>query len=121
MKSQLSEKALEIACKLYNDTLEIKEIIELFCLDAELAPPVQLAQYHDLEKRLADLQLYEEITEHYAKCNPTPESLRDWVAERMDRPAQPVQQMSQFDRMVLQGINPATFLPPIMTQPKETK
>ena len=35
--------------------------------------------------------------------------------------AQSVQQMSQFDRMVLQGINPATFLPPIMTQPKETK
>jgi hypothetical protein len=48
----------------------------------------QADQHHDLQKRLADLHLYEEISEHYAKCNPGPENLRDWVAERMDQPAQ---------------------------------
>ena len=42
---------------------------------------------HNLQKRLTDLHLYEEIGQYYAKCNPGPENLRDWVAERMDRPA----------------------------------
>jgi len=43
------------------------------------------------KKLLADLHLYEEITQYYAKCNPTPESLRDWVSERMYMPAQPLE------------------------------
>ena len=34
---------------------------------------------------------------------------------------QSAQHMSQFDKMVLQDINPATFLPPIITRPKEPK
>lgn len=39
MKTALAEKALEIACKHYNDALELKEIIEMFCLDAESQLP----------------------------------------------------------------------------------
>jgi hypothetical protein len=49
-----------------------------------LAQPEQPA---DLHNRLADLHLYEEIAEHYAKCAISPEALRDWVAERVN--AQP--------------------------------
>ena len=52
----------------------------------------QLVQPADLQKRLADLHLYEEIAEHYAKCAISPEALRDWVAERMDTPPLPVQE-----------------------------
>lgn len=59
---------------------------EIKTLRAALA--AQATQPHDLQKRLADLHLYEEIGEHYAKCNPGPENLRDWVAERMNQPAQ---------------------------------
>ena len=46
-----------------------------------LAKPVQPV---DLQKRLADLHLYEEVAEHYAKCAISPEALRDWVAERVN-------------------------------------
>ena len=42
--------------------------------------------------RLADLHLYEEIAEHYAKCAISPEALRDWVAERANTLPQPVQE-----------------------------
>ena len=45
---------------------------------------------HTLQEMYAELHLYEEINEHYAKCNPGASNLRDWVAERMDKP-QPVQ------------------------------
>lgn len=31
------------------------------------------------DHRLADLHLYEEVAEHYAKCNISPEALRDWI------------------------------------------
>ena len=51
-----------------------------------LAQPVQPA---DLHNRLADLHLYEEIAEHYAKCAISPEALRDWVAERVNTPPSP--------------------------------
>ena len=54
------------------------------CREA-LAQPVQ--EPDDLHNRLADLHLYEEIAEHYAKCAISPEALRDWVAERVN--AQP--------------------------------
>ena len=46
-----------------------------------LAQPEEPA---DLHTRLADLHLYEEIAEHYAKCAISPEALRDWVAERVN-------------------------------------
>jgi hypothetical protein len=49
-----------------------------------------LKTYLALQERLAELHLYEEINEHYAQCNISPEALRDWVAERADKPAQPV-------------------------------
>lgn len=42
---------------------------------------------HNLQKRLADLHLYEEIAEHYAKCAVSPEALRDWVVEQIDSQA----------------------------------
>ena len=45
------------------------------------AKPMQPA---DLHNRLADLHLYEEVAEHYAKCAISPEALRDWVAERVN-------------------------------------
>ena len=54
-----------------------------------LAKPEQPA---DLHNRLADLHLYEEIAEHYAKCAISPEALRDWVAERVNTPPSPVQE-----------------------------
>ena len=45
---------------------------------------------HNLQKRLEVLHLYEEINEHYAKCNPGPGNLRDWVVDRMgQQPEQP--------------------------------
>ena len=50
----------------------------------------------DLQKRLADLHLYEEIAEHYAKCAISPEALRDWVAERVNTPSLPVQPERQW-------------------------
>ena len=62
------------------DNAKVREWIEA------LAQPVQPA---DLQKRLADLHLYEEIAEHYAKCAISPEALRDWVAERLNTPPQP--------------------------------
>ena len=44
----------------------------------------------NLQKRLADLHLYEEIAEHYAKCAVSPEALLTWVAERINsKPAAP--------------------------------
>ena len=43
-----------------------------------------LAKPVDLHNRLADLHLYEEVAEHYAKCAISPEALRDWVAERVN-------------------------------------
>ena len=46
---------------------------------AGVAQPEQPAP-QNLQKRLADLHLYEEIAEHYAKCAVSPEALRDWVA-----------------------------------------
>ena len=46
----------------------------------------------DLHNRLADLHLYEEVAEHYAKCAISPEALRDWVAERVNTPPSPVQE-----------------------------
>ena len=46
-------------------------------------------QADDLHNRLADLHLYEEIAEHYAKCAISPEALRDWVAERVNTPPLP--------------------------------
>ena len=58
------------------------------CREA-LAKPVQPV---DLQKRLADLHLYEEVAEHYAKCAISPEALRDWVAERVNTPPSPVQE-----------------------------
>lgn len=58
-----------------------------------LAQPVQPA---DLHNRLADLHLYEEIAEHYAKCAISPEALRDWVAERVNIPPLPVQPQRQW-------------------------
>ena len=54
-----------------------------------LAKPEQPA---DLHNRLADLHLYEEIAEHYAKCAISPEALRDWVAERVNTPPLPMQE-----------------------------
>ena len=54
-----------------------------------LEQPVQPA---DLHNRLADLHLYEEIAEHYAKCAISPEALRDWVAERVNTPPLPMQE-----------------------------
>lgn len=48
-----------------------------------IAQPVQPAP-HNLQKRLAELHLYEEIAEHYAKCAVSPEALLIWVAERMN-------------------------------------
>ena len=54
-----------------------------------LAQPEEPA---DLHNRLADLHLYEEIAEHYAKCAISPEALRDWVAERVNTPPLPVQE-----------------------------
>ena len=60
-----------------------------------IAQPEQPAS-HNLQKRLENLHLYEEINEHYAKCNPGPGHLRDWVVDRMGaqpaaklEPAQP--------------------------------
>ena len=71
----------------------------LYCVDCMekinvlmTAQPVQPA---DLHNRLADLHLYEEIAEHYAKCAISPEALRDWVAERVNTltlPEQPERQ-----------------------------
>ena len=57
-------------------------------LQEALAQPEQPA---DLQQRLADLHLYEEVAEHYAKCAISPEALRDWVAERVNTPTLPVQ------------------------------
>lgn len=62
--------------------------------------PTSAVQPGDL-KRFSELHLYEEIAEHYAKCAISPEALRDWVAERMDKPsavvpaAQPTSETAQ--------------------------
>ena len=49
--------------------------------------PFQIVQPapQNLQKRLADLHLYEEIAEHYAKCAVSPEALRDWVAAAIQK------------------------------------
>jgi hypothetical protein len=58
-----------------------------------LAQPVQPVHHpqhsHTLSEMYAELHLYEEINEHYALCNPGAANLRDWVAERMDKPVHP--------------------------------
>ena len=55
---------------------------------AQPAQPDHNPQHtYTLQEMLAQLHLYEEINEHYAECNPGPEALRDWVAERMDKPS----------------------------------
>jgi hypothetical protein len=59
-------------------------------MNTRIQEPVQHA--HTLQDRLAELHLYEEICEHYAQCNISPEALRDWLAERADKPAQPAPQ-----------------------------
>tara|TARA_R110000868_G_scaffold383668_1_gene650941 strand:- start:1354 stop:1746 length:393 start_codon:yes stop_codon:yes gene_type:complete len=51
-----------------------------------LAQPEHHPQHsHTLQERYAELHLYGEISEHYAKCNPGAANLRDWVAERIDK------------------------------------
>lgn len=47
-------------------------------------------QPHDLQKRLEDLHLYEEIAEHYAHCEISPQALLEWVADRAAQAPQPV-------------------------------
>ena len=65
-------------------------------LQEALAQPEQPDHHpqhtYTLQEMLAQLHLYEEINEHYAKCNPGPEALRDWVAERVNTPPSPVQE-----------------------------
>jgi hypothetical protein len=57
-----------------------------------LAQPEHHPQHsHTLPEMYAELHLYEEINRYYALCNPGAANLRDWVAERMDKPVQPVQ------------------------------
>ena len=79
-------------------------IHDLEDIDSESTPtkPFDEKKY---KKLLADLHLYEEITQYYAKCNPTPESLRDWVSERMYMPAQPLEiqkAIACFEEIILQ-------------------
>jgi len=60
---------------------------------ATIALPVEAAiAAHDKQSSdlKAELHQYQEIAEHYAKCEISPEALRDWVSERMNQPAQPL-------------------------------
>ena len=61
----------------------IPQGVQRLMLDAGFEPPFTKPEQpapHNLQKRLADLHLYEEIAEHYAKCAVSPEALRNWVA-----------------------------------------
>ena len=61
---------------------------------AAIAQPEQPAP-NNLQKRLEELHLYEEINEHYAVCNPGPGNLRDWVVDRMGmQPEQTTQEIA---------------------------
>lgn len=58
---------------------------DLTNLDHEVTPLyTSPPPHHTLQERLAELHLYQEINEHYAKCESGAENLRDWVAERMN-------------------------------------
>ena len=76
--------------------------------DCQMQPVPPAEQ--ELITRLAVLHQYEEIAEHYAKCDISPEALRDWVAERMDMPsrAQPERKplrTSEILSMDIRGTN----------------
>jgi hypothetical protein len=48
----MTDRALELACDYYNRCIELEEIIEHFCMDAEAQPVAQPApQKHDVEIR----------------------------------------------------------------------
>jgi len=69
-----------------------KERIAFAAIKEALAQPEHHPQHsHSHQEMYAELHLYEEISQHYAKCNPGAANLRDWVSERMDKPVQPVQ------------------------------
>lgn len=66
-----------------------KEAFDLVAV-SNITQPVQPVQAANaLSARLADLHLYEEVAEHYAKCNASPEALRDWVIEHSAQPVPP--------------------------------
>lgn len=64
------------------------------------AQPVQPQHSATLQSALAELHLYEEICQHYAQCNISPEALRDWVAERVDKPAQQQRQPLSDEQII---------------------
>ena len=85
---KLALEAIDVYCPDHIHGLPKKHYIT--ALREALAQPVQPEHHpqhsHTLTEMYAELHLYEEINQHYAKCNPGAANLRDWVAERMDKP-----------------------------------
>ena len=49
MTPQSGARALNLACYLQNEICDLEEIIELFCLDAEAAQPVQPVSNEEID------------------------------------------------------------------------